>query len=90
MKPTGETYFGLGIALVSTVIATIALLAMIALRDEQAVKNYDPNIVAIRCAVHVYEDGSATWEDGDQARDECYRRLTGQPLFQPSDLPFRD
>jgi hypothetical protein len=39
-------------------------------------------LAQVRCAIYVAEDGSATWEDGDSARDECWFRVTGHHLFR--------
>jgi hypothetical protein len=39
-------------------------------------------LAQVRCSIYVAEDGSATWEDGDAARDECWLRVTGHHLFR--------
>ena len=39
-------------------------------------------IAQARCGLWVFEDGSVDFEADDAVRSECYRKLTGTPLFQ--------
>lgn len=55
--------------------------------DQQPADNTVPaqliNALAqVRCATHVWEDGSAAPETSDRARDECWYRVTGHHLYR--------
>jgi len=70
-------------------LAGIMLIAYYVGRCDGQRESVDPTVPAplveavaqVRCSMYVAEDLSATWEDGDRARDECYHTMTGKHWF---------
>lgn len=64
----------------ATLAALVALIAPSA--DDGGQRKQPPYaMVEARCAMRVFEDGSATFEKSDTQRDLCYFKLTGRHLF---------
>lgn len=49
--------------------------------DQSAPTPLVESVAQVRCSMYVAEDLSATWENSDKARDECYYALTGHHWF---------
>lgn len=78
-----------GAAAVALLAGTAGFFGGYVSQNTQPTQNVDATVPAqivetlaqARCGLWVFEDGSADFEADDAVRSECYRRLTGTPLF---------
>lgn len=50
--------------------------------DSTIPRNLLLDVAQARCGLWVFEDGSADFEASDTARNRCYQRILGEPLFR--------